>query len=268
MADWPTIASLATAGGTLVLAAATYTSVRQGQRSTAIAERSTQIAERALLIGTRPVLIPARATDREERVGFTEGLQVVVANGMAAVEHADHNYYFAIPLHNVGTGLAVLHAWRVSGLDPREHPDHAAPETFRPQIPTSMSQRETADIGRAPSESATTRSAKVSTMPWLGAASSPPTSSMETTKGANARSAASSSTENKTAAGAAALCTTGSWTDPTPAHDKDNAACPRRRVARRDRPQRGAAGDGRERRRSGPGLHPAMSFRSECGQSC
>jgi hypothetical protein len=134
MADWPTTASLATAGGTLVLAAATYTSVRQGQRSTAIAERSTQIAERALLIGTRPVLIPARATDREERVGFTEGLQVVVANGMAAVEQADHNYYFAIPLHNVGTGLAVLHAWRVSGLDPREHPDHAAPETFRPQI--------------------------------------------------------------------------------------------------------------------------------------
>jgi hypothetical protein len=41
MADWPTIASLATAGGTLVLAVATFSSVRAGQRSTGIAERST-----------------------------------------------------------------------------------------------------------------------------------------------------------------------------------------------------------------------------------
>ena len=57
MADWPTIASLATAGGTLVLAVATFSSVRSGQRSTRIAERSTQIAERALLIGLRPVLV-------------------------------------------------------------------------------------------------------------------------------------------------------------------------------------------------------------------
>jgi hypothetical protein len=55
MADWPTIASLATAGGTLVLAVATFSSVRAGRRSTRIAERSTGIAERALLIGMRPV---------------------------------------------------------------------------------------------------------------------------------------------------------------------------------------------------------------------
>jgi hypothetical protein len=63
MADWPTIASLATAGGTLVLAVATFSSVRSGQRATRIAERSTQIAERALLIGLRPVLVPSRVTD-------------------------------------------------------------------------------------------------------------------------------------------------------------------------------------------------------------
>ena len=134
MADWPTIASLATAGGTLALAGATYASIRQGRRSTAIAERSTEIAERALLVGVRPVLIPARPDDRAERVGFVEGIQVMVSNGMAAVQQADHNYYFVIPLRNVGSGLAVLHAWRVSGLDPREHPDHAAPDTFRPQV--------------------------------------------------------------------------------------------------------------------------------------
>jgi hypothetical protein len=33
MADWPTIASSATAGGTLVLAVATFSSVRAGRRS-------------------------------------------------------------------------------------------------------------------------------------------------------------------------------------------------------------------------------------------
>jgi hypothetical protein len=50
MADWPTIASSATAGGTLVLAVATFSSVRAGRRSARIAERSTGIAERALLM--------------------------------------------------------------------------------------------------------------------------------------------------------------------------------------------------------------------------
>lgn len=45
MTDWPTIASLATAGGTLARAVATFSSVRAGQRSTRIAERSTGIAE-------------------------------------------------------------------------------------------------------------------------------------------------------------------------------------------------------------------------------
>jgi hypothetical protein len=62
MADWPTIASLATADGTLVLAVATFSSVRGGQGSTRIAERSTGIAERALLVGMRPVLVPSRGT--------------------------------------------------------------------------------------------------------------------------------------------------------------------------------------------------------------
>jgi hypothetical protein len=76
MADWPTIASLATAGGTLVLAAATFSSVRFGQRSTRIAERSTAIAERGLLLGLRPVLAPSRVTDPPETVRFGEGRMV------------------------------------------------------------------------------------------------------------------------------------------------------------------------------------------------
>ena len=74
MADWPTIASLATAGGTLVLAEATFSSVRAGQRST-------RIAERALRIGMRPVLVPSRGTHPPETVRFVDGRRVSVAAG-------------------------------------------------------------------------------------------------------------------------------------------------------------------------------------------
>jgi hypothetical protein len=73
MTDWPTIASLATAGGTLVLAVATFSSVRAGQRSTRIAERSTGIAERALLIGMRPVLVPSRGPTRPRQSASSTG---------------------------------------------------------------------------------------------------------------------------------------------------------------------------------------------------
>jgi hypothetical protein len=133
MADWPTIASLATAGGTLVLAVATFSAVRSGQRSTRIAERSTQIAERALLIGLRPVLVPSRVTDPPEAVRFVEGRMVSVCGGMAAVEVDGENYYFVIPLRNVGTGLAVLQSWHLTALRPRADSAYADPGEFRPQ---------------------------------------------------------------------------------------------------------------------------------------
>jgi hypothetical protein len=57
MADWVTISSLATAGGTLVLAVATFSSVKS-------ANRSARVAEQSLLVGLRPVLIPSREEDR------------------------------------------------------------------------------------------------------------------------------------------------------------------------------------------------------------
>jgi hypothetical protein len=133
MADWPTIASLGTAGGTLVLAAATFSSVRFGQRSTRIAERSTAIAERALLIGLRPVLVPARVTDPPETVRFVEGRLVTVAGGMAAVECEGETYYFVIPLRNVGNGLAILQAWRFTAEPPLADAPHADPAEHRRQ---------------------------------------------------------------------------------------------------------------------------------------
>ena len=45
--DWSTIASVATAGGTLVLAVATFASIRSANRSARISERSTRISERS-----------------------------------------------------------------------------------------------------------------------------------------------------------------------------------------------------------------------------
>lgn len=44
MAHWATISSLATAGGTLVLAVATFSSVRS-------ANRAARVAEKSLLVG-------------------------------------------------------------------------------------------------------------------------------------------------------------------------------------------------------------------------
>jgi hypothetical protein len=131
--DWPTIASLATAAGTLVLAVATFSSVRFGQRSTRIAERSTALAERALLIGLRPVLVPSRVTHPPETVRFGEGRMVTVEGGMAAVEREGDNYYFVIPLRNVGNGLAVLQAWRFAAQRPQLGDPHAQPTEHRPQ---------------------------------------------------------------------------------------------------------------------------------------
>ena len=131
--DWPTIASLATAGGTLVLAVATFSSVRFGQRSTRIAERSTAIAERALLLGLRPVLAPSRVNDPPEVVRFGEGRMVNVEGGMAAVEHEGGSYYFVIPLRNVGNGLAVLQAWRLKAGRPELDTPHAEPAEHRRQ---------------------------------------------------------------------------------------------------------------------------------------
>lgn len=126
MADWPTIASLATAGGTLVLAAATFSSVRSG-------ERSTRIAERALLIGLRPVLVTARESDPTEAVRFYEGRIISVVGGMAAVEREGESFYFVIPLRNVGTGLAVLQSWHLAVERPRSDSGHPEPEDFRAQ---------------------------------------------------------------------------------------------------------------------------------------
>src|SRR5437879_10332444 len=124
MADWATISALATAGGTLVLAAATFASVRS-------AHRAARATERALLAGIRPVLVPSRMQDPPEKVGFVDDHWVKVEGGRAVVEVAEESIYIAIALRNVGSGLAVLDRWDLfPGRATGEHP-HGEPGTFR-----------------------------------------------------------------------------------------------------------------------------------------
>ena len=119
MADASTIASLATAGGTLVLAVATYSSTRS-------ANRAARVSERALNIGLRPVLFNARPQDPPQKVGYGDEHWLVLRDGLAAVQESDGNLYLALPLRNVASGIAVLHGWhlwpRRAGIDD-PHPE-------------------------------------------------------------------------------------------------------------------------------------------------
>jgi hypothetical protein len=126
MADTGTIASLATAGGTLVLAVATFVSTRS-------ANRAARISEQSLKIGMRPVLFSARPQDPDQKVGFGDDHWVALRGGLAVAQEADGNVYLAMPLRNVASGIAVLHGWhlwpRRAGL---EDP-HAGVDEFRTQ---------------------------------------------------------------------------------------------------------------------------------------
>lgn len=88
MADWVTISSLATAGGTLVLAVATFSSVR-------CSNRSARVAERSLYAGMRPVLIPSREDDPIERVRFGDEQLVVVPGHGGALDVGKKAIYLA-----------------------------------------------------------------------------------------------------------------------------------------------------------------------------
>ncbi len=106
MADTSTIASLATAGGTLVLAIATFSSTRS-------ANRAARVSEQALKVGLRPVLFNARPHDPPQKVGFIDDHWLVLRDGLAAVQESAGKLYLAIPLRNVASGMAVLHGWHL-----------------------------------------------------------------------------------------------------------------------------------------------------------
>ncbi len=121
-ADWVTISALATAVGTLVLALATFASVRSAQRAARVAERS-------LLEGLRPLLLGSKLDDPPQKIGFVDDKWFLAEGGRGIAEVGDSAVYLAIPLRNVGSGIAVLHGWtfyateelRVDGV--RDHRD-------------------------------------------------------------------------------------------------------------------------------------------------
>jgi hypothetical protein len=126
MVDWVTISSLATAGGTLVLAAATFASVRS-------ANRSARVAERALQVGLRPLLLPSRLEDPMMKVMWVDGHFARLEGGRACVEVVDGVIYLAMSLRNVGSGMAVLHGWHPAPRGLRADEWHAEPGQFRTQ---------------------------------------------------------------------------------------------------------------------------------------
>jgi hypothetical protein len=126
MVDWVIVASLATAAGTLVLAVATFASVRT-------AERAARAAERALLVGMRPVLMPSRLSDEAQKITWGDRRLTRVAGGRGLAEVVDDIVYLAMSVRNAGTGIAVLHGWRPSAAFLQGDDAHGDPADFRRQ---------------------------------------------------------------------------------------------------------------------------------------
>lgn len=127
MADWVTISSLATAGGTLVLAFATFSATRSSNRSA-------RVAERALLAGLRPVFSPSRLSDEPEKVLFQDLNWFRIAGGHATAEFSNDVVFLIVGVRNAGTGMGVLRGWRIEprllvGVE-RQMPSL---DSFRPQ---------------------------------------------------------------------------------------------------------------------------------------
>jgi hypothetical protein len=96
---------MATAGGTLVLAVATFSAVRSSNRSA-------RLAEQALQVGLRPVLFASRPDDADQRIAWGDRHWATLSGGRAVVEVTDDTIYLAMSLRNVGSGIAVLRGWR------------------------------------------------------------------------------------------------------------------------------------------------------------
>ena len=218
MADWVTIYSLATGGGTLALAAATFGSVRS-------ANRAARTAERALQVGLRAVLVPSRPEAPAEKIMWVDRHWARVGGGQAVVESVSGVVYLALAVRNVGPGLAVIHGWHVRpGLPTNEIPP-AEPGAFRRQtrdlyIPSGDSGfwqgavRDAEDPYRAIVERAVAaREAFTSRC------------STATTRAASERSRDSPSSRAKTTAGSERQAGTGASTDTTHADAESRFTC-------------------------------------------
>lgn len=125
--DWPTIASMATAVGTLVLAVATFSSVRS-------ANRSARVAEEAFRVNMRPLLTASRLDDPVQKVFFSEGnvFRLEGGRGFGQFDDGTGVVYLGLSLRNVGQGIGVIHGWRFR--EGREiNPQRPDPDSFRRQ---------------------------------------------------------------------------------------------------------------------------------------
>ena len=104
--DWGTISSLATAFGTLVLAVATFASIRS-------ANRAARTAERALSFNLRPLLFPSRTDDPMQKVTWMDGRMHRLLGAHAVADATADSVYMAMSLRNVGAGMAVLQSWYI-----------------------------------------------------------------------------------------------------------------------------------------------------------
>jgi hypothetical protein len=126
MADWATISSLATGGGTLVLAVATFAAVKSSNRSA-------RIAEIALQEQRRPLLAGSRLEDSTQRIMFFDRHWIRVEGGRAVAENRDGVIYLVMSLRNVGAGIGVCQGWGVrAGLQPGKV-DHLPEDGLRAQ---------------------------------------------------------------------------------------------------------------------------------------
>lgn len=134
--NWETVSSLATGAGTLVLAVATFASVRSANRAARASETSMKVAQQSMMIGLRPVLMPSRQNDSMQKIMFGDQQWFKLPGGAAIGdirgEDGDETVYLAISVRNAGNGLAVIHGWRFyperpTGTD--QH--HPPPEDFR-----------------------------------------------------------------------------------------------------------------------------------------
>jgi hypothetical protein len=126
LSDWTTVAELATAGGTLVLAVATFGATRS-------ANRAARTAERAFEARLRPVLVQSRREDPVEKIMWGDRHWSRVPGGQAWVEVGPDAVYLAMSLRNVGAGMAVIHGWHAEPDLALGLSDHYALESFRPQ---------------------------------------------------------------------------------------------------------------------------------------
>lgn len=137
--DWVTVSSLATAGGTLILAIATFSSTRSANRAARAAEQSLQIGQRSLEIGLRPLLLPSHWDDPAQKImyGDDQWFRLPGGSGIGEIRSVDgvETVYLGLSLHNAGSGLAVIHGWRFYPERPRgTSQQHPPPDDFRPNF--------------------------------------------------------------------------------------------------------------------------------------